>query len=75
MLTALLPLRATNVYYRDVIGNVSTSWVRKEEEYLHAEFSPRFPMLGGWQTQFFIGYNLPAQVAFGVSQQHQTSKA
>lgn len=62
MLSALLPADATNLYYRDAIGNVSTSWVREQDDRLHMELSPRFPILGGWRTEFFIGYNLPTQV-------------
>lgn len=61
MLSALLPADATNLYYRDAIGNVSTSWVREQDDRLHMELSPRFPILGGWRTEFFIGYNLPTQ--------------
>jgi len=59
-ITAFLPASATNIYYRDQIGNVSTSNVREGDDGITFEVSPRFPMFGGWKTDFYIGYNLPA---------------
>jgi len=59
-ITAILPLHSSDLYYRDQIGNVSTSHVRETEERIEFEVLPRFPMFGGWQTDFYIGYNLPA---------------
>lgn len=56
-----LPGDATEVYYRDVIGNISTSHVFPDSEgKLRFEYKPRFVMFGGWKTQFYMGYNLPA---------------
>jgi len=51
---------ATDIYYRDEIGNISTSHVRYEEDLTVMEIEPRFPMFGGWKTDFYMGYNLPA---------------
>jgi len=59
-ITAVLPTQATELYYRDQIGNISTSHVRETEEEIQFEVLPRFPMFGGWKTDFYIGYNLPA---------------
>ncbi len=47
-----LPRKAFNLYYRDVIGNVSTSTATRESTYVFFEIRPRFPVLGGWQTKW-----------------------
>jgi len=59
-ITAILPPHATDLYYRDQIGNISTSHVRDTDEMVQFDIEPRFPMFGGWKTDFYIGYNLPA---------------
>jgi oligosaccharyltransferase complex subunit alpha (ribophorin I) len=56
----LLPAAAADVYYRDEIGNISTSNLRVDEDYVELELRPRFPLFGGWQTRYYIGYNLPS---------------
>lgn len=61
---SLLPTLANDVYYRDEIGNISTSNLRqasksKASEPLDFELRPRFPLFGGWNTHYTIGYNLP----------------
>lgn len=48
-----LPRRAFNLYYRDVIGNVTTSLATRESHYVFFEVRPRFPVLGGWQTKWY----------------------
>jgi len=64
-LIATLPVQAHDIYYRDQIGNISTSDIRKNndngEDYLELDIQTRFPMFGGWQTQFYIGYSLPTE--------------
>lgn len=59
-LIAILPFDAQDIYYRDVIGNISTSEVKVGDDGLELELQPRFPMYGGWKTQFYMGYNLPS---------------
>lgn len=55
-----LPAEAADVYYRDEIGNISTSHVRlPSDKGVHLELTPRFPLFGGWKTVFYMGYNLP----------------
>lgn len=56
----ILPAAAADVYYRDEIGNISTSNLRVDEDYVELELRPRFPLFGGWQTRYYIGYNLPS---------------
>ena len=58
---AKLPLKAHDIYYRDRIGNISTSTSRRSSDGRNLEFEiiPRFPIFGGWKTKFYFGYNLP----------------
>eukprot|EP01024_Parvocaulis_polyphysoides_P009743 TRINITY_DN13134_c0_g4_i1.p1 TRINITY_DN13134_c0_g4~~TRINITY_DN13134_c0_g4_i1.p1 ORF type:complete len:594 (+),score=88.14 TRINITY_DN13134_c0_g4_i1:223-2004(+) len=57
--TAVLPAAAHSVYYRDDIGNVSTSNVRFEREKVVAQLRVRYPLFGGWGCMFLFGYSLP----------------
>jgi hypothetical protein len=58
---------AADIYYRDIIGNISTSHVRRPKPAgsstgaVEMEIEPRFPLFGGWKTQWYQGYNVPAQ--------------
>lgn len=60
-----LPAMATDVYYYDDIGNVSTSHLRPASKFSskrrHAllELQPRYPLYGGWRYTWFQGYNVP----------------
>jgi oligosaccharyltransferase complex subunit alpha (ribophorin I) len=56
-LTFRLPSSARDVYYRDDIGNVSTSHVRHEPSGVVLEIAPRYPLFGGWNYTWFHGYN------------------
>ena len=56
----MLPASARDVYYRDEIGNISTSALRESEELVEIELRPRFPLYGGWKTKYYIGYNVPS---------------
>ncbi|ONK64237.1 uncharacterized protein A4U43_C07F23550 [Asparagus officinalis] len=58
-LVAKLPPRAHSVYYRDEIGNISTSHLWGDSKKTQLEIEPRYPMFGGWRTFFTIGYGLP----------------
>jgi len=61
-----LPSVAADHYYRDDIGNISTSHLRQgSPQYL--EMRPRFPIYGGWKTEFTVGYNLPTAPFLGTS--------
>eukprot|EP01061_Rhynchopus_euleeides_P009918 TRINITY_DN19243_c0_g1_i1.p1 TRINITY_DN19243_c0_g1~~TRINITY_DN19243_c0_g1_i1.p1 ORF type:complete len:465 (+),score=204.74 TRINITY_DN19243_c0_g1_i1:53-1396(+) len=66
-LTARLPAAAQDIYFRDDIGNISTSTVgyAKDPEKGTREvlFTQRFPLFGGWRTRFYFGYNMPLQYA------------
>lgn len=60
-LVAKLPARAHSIYYRDEIGNISTSNLWGDSTKTVLEIEPRYPMFGGWKTSFTIGYGLPLQ--------------
>ncbi|CAG8595776.1 1297_t:CDS:2 [Ambispora gerdemannii] len=58
-LQLLLPPRASDVYYRDEVGNVSTSTFRNERDRSVLDFKPRYPLFGGWNYTWNHGYNVP----------------
>ncbi|CAJ0600819.1 unnamed protein product [Cylicocyclus nassatus] len=58
--TTILPASAKDIYYRDEIGNISTSAVRLRADSVDVELKPRFPLFGGWRTSYVIGYNVPS---------------
>lgn len=55
-----LPATASDVYYRDEIGNISTSNLRQTSSHVLLDLRPRFPLFGGWKTHYLLGYTLPA---------------
>jgi len=57
----ILPAGAADVYYRDNIGNISTSNFNEFSKPPTLEFQPRTPLFGGWRIKFEIGYNLPTE--------------
>ena len=57
-LQAILPAGANNVYFKDAIGNVSTSHFRNEKRRSLLELTPRFPLFGGWKYTWFHGYQV-----------------
>ena len=56
----MLPAAARDIYYRDEIGNISTSHLREMDDSVELELRPRFPLFGGWKTHYYIGYNVPS---------------
>jgi oligosaccharyltransferase complex subunit alpha (ribophorin I) len=57
-LRMLLPGGAANPYYIDDIGNVSTSKFRPGRREAHLELKPRYPIFGGWNYSFKVGWDL-----------------
>ncbi|KAK2964356.1 putative Dolichyl-diphosphooligosaccharide--protein glycosyltransferase subunit 1 [Blattamonas nauphoetae] len=59
-----IPKSSTNLYYRDEIGNISTStvhafnWESNQTGYLEMELEPRFHLWGGWKSTFYTGWNV-----------------
>jgi oligosaccharyltransferase complex subunit alpha (ribophorin I) len=67
-LTLHLPPGVTNAYYYDLNGNVSTSHLRKTpsvakgskaSQYSVLELKPRYPVLGGWNYTYTVGFDTP----------------
>jgi oligosaccharyltransferase complex subunit alpha (ribophorin I) len=61
LLETQLPRRAKGLWYGDIIGNVSTSLASRRDDGVKFTVIPRFPLMGGWQTKWSQGYNLPTK--------------
>ena len=64
-LAATLPKAARWIYFRDGIGNISSSAVRPARSRLEVRLEPRFPLAPGWRTTFKFGYALPLAAVAG----------
>jgi oligosaccharyltransferase complex subunit alpha (ribophorin I) len=69
-----LPPGIRDAYYTDTIGNVSTSKLRVGQYGLpgaHSvlEMRPRYPLLGGWNYSFVLGWDAPLAHAGGFDAQ------
>jgi oligosaccharyltransferase complex subunit alpha (ribophorin I) len=69
-----LPPGVSNVYYYDTIGNVSTSRLRAApsvpkgqpvRQYSALELRPRYPIMGGWNYSFTLGWDTPLADSVG----------
>eukprot|EP01133_Synstelium_polycarpum_P001128 gene1128-1290_t len=56
-----VPLGAADFYYRDYIGNISTSQYQTTATHTVLKIVPRFPLFGGWKNEFYTGFNVPSQ--------------
>lgn len=55
-----LPKRSTNVVYKDLVGNITTSRMRKpNSKHVPVQLTFRFPLLGGWKNLFWYTYDIP----------------
>ncbi|TFK75916.1 Ribophorin I [Pluteus cervinus] len=66
--TLHLPAGIRDAYYYDQIGNVSTSRLRttpsvpkgsQANQYSFLELRPRYPIMGGWNYSFTLGWDAP----------------
>lgn len=71
-LDAVLPVGASDIYYRDNIGNVSTSVVKHSHNGVELSLLSRFPMYGGWKNAWYQGYNLPTEAGLRRTGSHFT---
>lgn len=56
---ANLPADAQHIAYKDLIGNITTSRLRKPSRGLQPlQLTFRFPLLGGWRNHFWYTYSL-----------------
>lgn len=74
-LSLTLPPRIHSPYYIDIVGNVSTSRFRPSPNPLKKllpsqknkagnsilEITPRYPLMGGWNYTFTVGYDAPLE--------------
>ncbi|KAH7929440.1 Ribophorin I [Leucogyrophana mollusca] len=69
-LTQHLPPGIRNAYFYDLNGNVSTSRLRttpsvpknaKSNQYSVLELKPRYPILGGWNYTYTLGWDAPLE--------------
>mmetsp|Transcript_6195 Transcript_6195/g.9275 ORF Transcript_6195/g.9275 Transcript_6195/m.9275 type:complete len:213 (-) Transcript_6195:83-721(-) len=58
-----LPQNSDGIYYRDNIGNISTSAVFQSspESPKIVVLDTRYPLYGGWKISFYLGYNVPTE--------------
>nr|XP_627830.1 ribophorin I -like dolichyl-diphosphooligosaccharide--protein glycosyltransferase 67kDa subunit [Cryptosporidium parvum Iowa II]EAK90081.1 ribophorin I -like, putative dolichyl-diphosphooligosaccharide--protein glycosyltransferase 67kDa subunit precursor, signal peptide plus transmembrane domain at C-terminus [Cryptosporidium parvum Iowa II]QOY41395.1 Ribophorin I [Cryptosporidium parvum]WKS78624.1 ribophorin I-like [Cryptosporidium sp. 43IA8]WRK33116.1 Ribophorin I [Cryptosporidium parvum] len=58
----VLPYRAVGLEYYDQIGNISYSnaW-RVGASHTMLQIQPRSPLMGGWQFDYIVEYNLPLE--------------
>ena len=58
-----LPKGTRDIYYRDIIGNISTSNAfTRSDGTVDFEIRPRFVLFGGWRVVFKTGYSLPTSL-------------
>ncbi|OAF69111.1 hypothetical protein A3Q56_03153 [Intoshia linei] len=55
---AKLPKKINNIYYKDDIGNISTSSIVHYPSYTEIRMNTRYPLYGGWKSEFLLGYYL-----------------
>jgi oligosaccharyltransferase complex subunit alpha (ribophorin I) len=70
---AHLPASAHSLYYRDVIGNISSSRAHVNvpssgEAFTKLELFPRYLLFGGWKTKFYYGWVAPLSEFLGIAQ-------
>lgn len=52
-----LTVGSADAYFVDDIGNVSTSRFRSNVREANLELKPRYPLFGGWNYSFKVGWN------------------
>ncbi|KAK4497728.1 hypothetical protein PRZ48_010381 [Zasmidium cellare] len=52
-----LVVGSVDAYFTDDIGNVSTSRFRTNKKEANLELKPRYPLFGGWNYSFKVGWN------------------
>ncbi|WIA09458.1 hypothetical protein OEZ85_008859 [Tetradesmus obliquus] len=58
---AHLPAAAHSLYYKDIIGNISSSDTTHTSRETLIEVRLRYPLMGGWKTDFTLGYSVPLE--------------
>jgi oligosaccharyltransferase complex subunit alpha (ribophorin I) len=55
-----LPKNSHNIHFRDYLGNISTSTVRRTRNEINLDLMPRFPLVPSWKTDFYVSYDVPS---------------
>ena len=55
-ISAKYPWYIQGMYFNDYIGNISTTNAYREEDHVSLKYYPRFPICGGWKTDWNQGY-------------------
>jgi oligosaccharyltransferase complex subunit alpha (ribophorin I) len=58
---SIIPIDSTEIFFKDLIGNVSTSTIVDSKKKKHLELHPRYPVYGGWRYSWFHGYTTPQE--------------
>jgi len=55
-----LPSEIWGLYYLDEVGNITTSkaWRDDSAGVVRVNMAPRFALLGGWKSNWQLGYNV-----------------
>ena len=57
-LTVQLPDNAHDLQYKDNLGNISVSTVLSDAKSTLLNYSPRYPMEGGWKAEYFLKHSV-----------------
>jgi oligosaccharyltransferase complex subunit alpha (ribophorin I) len=73
-LTEFVHPQAQYVSFKDGIGNIMTTHVKPGNSggLTAISLSPRYPLLGGWQTRFVLGYSLPLSAVVSTARGRNT---
>eukprot|EP00878_Enallax_costatus_P023618 GHUV01025125.1.p1 GENE.GHUV01025125.1~~GHUV01025125.1.p1 ORF type:complete len:457 (+),score=118.13 GHUV01025125.1:677-2047(+) len=58
---AHIPLSAHSTYYKDIIGNISSSDTLARSDNIEIVINLRYPLMGGWKTDFVLGWSTPLE--------------
>ena len=60
-ISARYPWHIQGMYFNDFIGNISTTQAYRTDTAVELMYEPRFPICGGWRTDWHQGYNSPTK--------------
>jgi oligosaccharyltransferase complex subunit alpha (ribophorin I) len=63
------PYYIKGLYVHDYIGNISSSHAERTNTNVEMDLKPRFPICGGWQTDWNQGYSMPTRFVMSESTQ------
>ena len=60
-ISAVYPWYIQSMYFHDYIGNISSTNALREDDRVALKYQPRFPICGGWKTDWNQGYQMPTK--------------